>query len=137
MSPTDAANLATAWVSAAVVSTLPPFPHPRPPQLLSDPCHRSLLKRTGANFDNLSTPTSLSSVLAQANTIRNQLDPFSHARGEDHFGSWGLRQRRLPWYDLTRPPLDGPIIKADLQKCLGLNILHLSRRPICRVGVPS
>ena len=83
------------------------------------------------------TTIGLSSVLVQVNTIRNQLDPFLNARGEEHLGSWGQRQRRTAWYDLAKPPPEGPIIRADLHKCLGLDTLHLSRRPICRVGIPS
>ena len=83
------------------------------------------------------TTIGLGSVILQVNTIRNQLDPFSNARGEDHLGPWGQRQKKITWYDLSKPPPEGPEIRADLHKCLNLEKLYLSRRPICRVGIPS
>ena len=83
------------------------------------------------------TTIGLSSVLIQVNTIRNQLDPFSNARGEEHLGPWSQRQRRTAWYDLAKRPPEGPVIRADLHKSLDLETLHLSRRPICRIGIPS
>ena len=72
-------------------------------------------------------------------TIKTQLDPFNAARGEDHLALWGKHKEQpsQKWWNLSKPPPLGPVIDADVNTTLNVEILHLSRRPITQVGVAS
>ncbi|KAI4199290.1 MAG: hypothetical protein LQ346_002599 [Caloplaca aetnensis] len=84
------------------------------------------------------TTIGLASVLTQLSTIRNQLDPFRDARGEDHLAFWGSRTPRA-WYryKFVKEAPEGPILEADVEYCLGEKKLRVSRSPIGKVGVAS
>lgn len=78
-------------------------------------------------------------MLAQVSTIKSQLDPFNAARGEDHLAFWG-KHNEYPsqkWWHISKPPPLGPVVEADIGKCLNVETLHLSRRPITQVGIAS
>lgn len=44
------------------------------------------------------TVVGLGSIIAQASTIIDQMDPFHALRGTDHLGVWKARQAAFPWY---------------------------------------
>ena len=84
------------------------------------------------------TTVGLGSVMAQVAAIKNQLDPFNQARGEDHLAAWGTKDRQSTiWYSLAKPPPLGPVLEADINVCLGVQTLYLSRRPTCKTGRAS
>ena len=84
------------------------------------------------------TTVGLGSVMAQVAAIKDQLDPFNDARGEDHLAAWGTKDRQSTiWYSLARPPPLGPVLEADINMCLGVQTLYLSRRPKCKIGNAS
>ena len=72
-------------------------------------------------------------------TIKSQLDPFNAARGEDHLAFWGKHNEHpsKKWWNLSKPPPLGPVIEADVNTCLNVETLHLSRKPITQIGVAS
>lgn len=84
------------------------------------------------------TAIGLASILTQLSTIKNQLDPFRDARGEDHLSFWGS-QTSGAWYKykFVKEPPEGPILEADVEYCLGEKTLRVSRRPIGKVGIAS
>lgn len=83
------------------------------------------------------TAVGLGSVAMQVITIKDQLDPFNSARGEDHLVFWGKNKPPRRWFKLANQLPLGPIIDADLNKCQGLDRLHLSRKPLSKVGIAS
>lgn len=86
----------------------------------------------------LVTTVGLGSVVAQVAGIKDQLDPFKSARGEDHLAAWGIGiDQPKSWYNLAKPPPKGPVIEADIDMCLGVRTLWLSRKPKCKVGTAS
>ncbi len=69
----------------------------------------------------------------------SQLDPFNAARGEDHLAFWGKHNEhpsKKRW-NIAKPPPLGPLIGADINKCLNVETLYLSRRPTTQVGVAT
>ena len=78
-------------------------------------------------------------MLAQVSTIKSQLDPFNAARGEDHLAFWGKYNEHplKKWWILAKPPPLGPVLEADINKCLNVQTLHLSRKPTTQVGIAS
>lgn len=84
------------------------------------------------------TTVGLGSILTQLTTIRNQLDPFHDARGEEHLASWGTHPSSA-WYmyNFVKPPPEGPILEADIEYCLGEKTLRVSRRPAGKIGEAS
>ena len=86
----------------------------------------------------LVTTVGLGSVVAQVAGIKDQLDPFNGTRDQDHLAAWGIETHHQKlWYNLTKPPPKGPVIEADIDMCLGVRTLWLSRRPKCKVGTAS
>lgn len=85
------------------------------------------------------TTVGLGSILTQVSTIKNQLDPFRDARGEDHLAYWGEPPASHAWYKyhFAKPAPDGPILEADVERCLGEEIICVSRRPIGKIGKAS
>ncbi|KAL6716035.1 hypothetical protein ACLMJK_006997 [Lecanora helva] len=82
------------------------------------------------------TTIGLASLITQIGTIKAQLDPFHRLRGEDHLGHWGSR-RPSKWQSLIPPPPLGPVLEADIDTCLGLDVVYLSRRPTHPIGDAS
>ena len=86
----------------------------------------------------LVTTVGLGSVMAQVSAIKAQLDPFKNCRGEDHLAAWGRKDRQSTiWYSLVKPPPLGPVLQADINVCLGVQTLYLSRRPESKIGKAS
>ena len=84
------------------------------------------------------TTVGLGSVMAQIAAIKDQLDPFNEARGEDHLAAWGIKANQTKmWYSLSKPPPLGPVLEADINACLGVQTLYLSRSPKCKTGDAS
>ena len=82
------------------------------------------------------TTIGLASLITQIGTIKAQLDPFHRLRGEDHLAHWGS-PRPSKWQSLIPPPPVGPVLEADIDTCLGLETVYLSRRPTHPVGDAS
>ena len=80
------------------------------------------------------TTIGLVSIVTQVGTIKAQLDPFYRLRGEDHIAHWGVPKVSRIWHTLPKPAPLGPILDADINQCLGMDKLYLSRRPITKTG---
>ncbi|MCJ1344032.1 hypothetical protein MMC31_002232 [Peltigera leucophlebia] len=80
------------------------------------------------------TALGLGGLIAQAESIRNQLDIFHKARGERYLGEWVEFQSPHRWYQLVKPPPKGPIIKGNFWGVCGVSQLHVSRQPHPRPG---
>ena len=82
----------------------------------------------------LITAVGLGGLIAQAESIRDQLDTFHKARGERVLGEWVEYQSSQQWYQLVKPPPGGPIIKGNYLGLCGVSPIHVSRKPPVREG---
>lgn len=80
------------------------------------------------------TAIGLGGLIAQAESIRDQLDTFHKARGEKYLGEWVDNQSTQRWYQLVKPAPRGPTITGSFQGLLGVSPIHVSRRPHVRNG---
>lgn len=80
------------------------------------------------------TAIGLGGLIAQAESIRNQLDTFHKARGEKFLGEWVENQSPQRWYQLVKPAPRGPMITGNFFGLCGVSPIHVSRRPHLRVG---
>ena len=78
------------------------------------------------------TAVGLGGLIAQAESIRDQLDIFHKARGERYLGGWVEYQLPYRWYQLVKPPPRGPIIKGNYLGVCGVSPIHVSRQPHTR-----
>ena len=92
---------------------------------------------TAAWLSALVTAVGLASIISQVGNIKAQLDPFYRLRGEEHLAYWGTIQRSKNWHSLTKPPPTGPVLDTDINQTLGVDTVHISRRPICKTGEAS
>ena len=80
------------------------------------------------------TAVGLGGLIAQAESIRDQLDIFHKARGENYLGEWVEYQLPHRWYQLVKPAPKGPIIKGNYHGVCGVSPIHVSRQPHPRQG---
>ena len=80
------------------------------------------------------TAIGLGGLIAQAESIRDQLDTFHKARGEKVLGEWAANQSPQRWYQLVKPAPRGPMIKGNYRGLCGVSPIHVSRRPHLRKG---
>lgn len=80
------------------------------------------------------TAVGLGGLIAQAESIRDQLDIFHKARGEKFLGEWIEYQSPYRWYQLAKPAPMGPIIKGNYGGLCGVSPIHVSRQPHPREG---
>ncbi|MCJ1348047.1 hypothetical protein MMC31_006278 [Peltigera leucophlebia] len=80
------------------------------------------------------TAVGLGGLIAQAESIRDQLDTFHKARGEKVLGEWVEYQSPQRWYQLVKPAPRGPIIKGNFHGLCGVSPIHVSRKPLLREG---
>lgn len=80
------------------------------------------------------TGIGLGGLIAQAESIRDQLDIFHKARGEKYLGEWVEYQPKQAWYQLVKPAPRGPMITGSFSGLCGVSPIHVSRRPHMRKG---
>lgn len=80
------------------------------------------------------TAIGLGGLIAQAESIRDQLDTFHKARGEKVLGEWVENQSPQRWYQLVKPAPRGPMIKGNYHGLCEVSPIHVSRRPHLRKG---
>ena len=81
------------------------------------------------------TAIGLGSLMSQASSIREQMDPFYNTRDAEHLGTWVSKQISSPWYRIGRPSPVGPLLTARLSNGFcGHNIIHVSRLPFEQTG---
>lgn len=80
------------------------------------------------------TAIGLGGLIAQAESIRDQLDTFHKARGEKFLGEWAENQSTQRWYQLVKPAPRGPMITGSYSGLCGVSPIYVSRRPHLRKG---
>jgi hypothetical protein len=81
------------------------------------------------------TAVGLGGLITQANAINEQLDPFHASRTAGYLGIWFQRQAAFPWWRITKPPPQGPIVMANmLEGFCGTNAIHIARIPFVFPG---
>lgn len=80
------------------------------------------------------TAIGLGGLIAQAESIRDQLDTFHKARGEKYLGEWVEIQSTQRWYQLVKPAPRGPMITGSFKGLWEVSPIHVSRRPHVRNG---
>ncbi|KAI8629065.1 hypothetical protein F5Y19DRAFT_433844 [Xylariaceae sp. FL1651] len=76
------------------------------------------------------TAVGLGGLITQASAINDKLDPFHASRTVEYLGIWFQRQAAFPWWLITKPPPQGPLIKAKMSEGFcGTNDLHIARIP--------
>ena len=68
------------------------------------------------------TAVGLGGLIAQAESIRDQLDTFHKDREEKVLGEWVEYQLPQQWYQLVKPPPRGPIIKGNYLGLCGVSV---------------
>lgn len=97
---------------------------------------------TSVDFANLAaqwasvtiTAVGLGGLIAQAESIRDQLDIFHKTRGEIFLGEWVEYQLPHRWYQHVKHAPTGPIIKGNYGGLCGVSPIHVSRQPQQRKG---
>ena len=86
----------------------------------------------------LITAAGLGSLVTQIGAYRSLLDPFHENRGAVCLGPWADDEDLSKHLYLKRPTPRGPKIEGKCTEGLcGLNIIHVSRKPIGQVGRAS
>ncbi|KAI1085264.1 hypothetical protein F5B20DRAFT_521594 [Whalleya microplaca] len=81
------------------------------------------------------TAVGLGGLISQASAINEKLDPFHASRTAEYLGIWFQRQRRFPWWRITKPPPEGPVMVAKMSEGFcGVNALHIARIPFHPTG---
>ena len=102
---------------------------------------RSLMDVAGTTAGWLSfmvTAVGLGSLITQASSIQDQLDPYRTSRTVEHLGTWIKHQPKKAWHRLAQPTPIGPVIYARLvDGFCGLNVIGVSRLPLETTGTAS
>ena len=86
----------------------------------------------------LITAAGLGSLVTQIGAYRSLLDPFHDNRGPASLGLWAEDEDLFAHLYLKRPTPRGPRIEGKCTEGLcGLNVIHVSRKPIGMVGRAS
>ena len=86
----------------------------------------------------LITATGLGSLITQIGAYRSLLDPFHDNRGPACLGPWAEDEDIRSHLYLKRPRPRGPVIEGKYSEGLwGLNVIHVSRKPVGAVGRAS
>ena len=86
----------------------------------------------------LITAVGLGSLVTQIGAYRSLLDPFHDNRGAVCLGPWADDEDLRSHLYLKRPSPRGPIIQGKYTQGLcGLNVIHVSRKPVGQVGRAS
>ena len=109
---------------------------------MATPTPTEMTTPTPTEFANLSaqwasvmiTSIGLGGLIAQAESIKNQLDIFHKARGEKYLGEWVEYQLPYRWYQLVKPAPRGPVIIGNSDGVCGVSLIHVSRQPHPREG---
>ncbi|KAI1269410.1 hypothetical protein F5Y18DRAFT_97629 [Xylariaceae sp. FL1019] len=81
------------------------------------------------------TAVGLGGLITQASAINDQLDPFHASRTVEYLGIWFQRQQAFPWWTISKPPPQGPIINAKMSEGFcGYNNIHIARIPFVFPG---
>ncbi|KAL6713357.1 hypothetical protein ACLMJK_008822 [Lecanora helva] len=81
------------------------------------------------------TAVGLGSLITQASSIQDQLDPYRNSRTLEHLGTWIKHQPKKAWFLLSQPPPVGPVIYARLvDGFCGSNTIGVSRLPSEKPG---
>ena len=84
----------------------------------------------------LVTAAGLGSLVTQIRAYRSLLDPFYDTRGRSWLGLWAEDDGSC--FYLMPPTPQGPIIEGKYTKGLcGMNVIHISRKPVGEVGRAS
>ena len=84
------------------------------------------------------TAIGLGSLITQASSIQDNLDPYRSSRTPEHLGTWTKRQPKRKWHRLAQPPPIGPVIYAKLvYGFCGSNVIGVSRLPTETPGKAS
>lgn len=90
---------------------------------------------TAAWLSFAATAVGLGGLISQASAINDQLDPYHATRTAEYLGIWFQRQPGFPWWRITRPPPEGPVIAARMADGFcGANAVHITRIPVVRPG---
>ncbi|KAI1325936.1 hypothetical protein F5Y16DRAFT_376761 [Xylariaceae sp. FL0255] len=83
----------------------------------------------------LVTAVGLGGLITQASAINDQLDPFHATRTVEYLGVWFQRQQAFPWWKITKPPPQGPVLTAKMSEGFcGVNAVHIARIPLTKPG---
>ena len=84
------------------------------------------------------TAAGLGGLISQANAINDKMDPFHAYRSFEYLGIWYKRQKALPAWAPAKPPLEGPVLEANLSAAFcGKNLIHVTRMPLKDMGAPE